>query len=221
MFCLAILYSMARRFIESIKLNFKNDFVTGLILLIPIFATVWVLNLFVRIMSVPVQIVLGQTIPSLLSFLISVLFITVIGFFGRNFVGKAVLSYVENVLSKIPVVNTLYKSVKQVVGSFSMQKENLAAAVLIEYPRKGIWCLGFVTKEHAHGFFDTQGVDLVEGKCAVFVPTTPNPTSGFFVYADRSELKFLDVSIEDSIKTLMSAGVISPDSTIPTETKLS
>lgn len=211
---------MAKKIIDLVKLNFKNDFVTGLFLLLPIFATVWVLNLFVRLLSVPVQVVLGQTIPSLLSFLISVIFITVIGFFGRNIVGKAVLSYVESVLAKIPLVNTLYKSVKQVVGSFSMQKENLAAAVLIEYPRKGIWCLGFVTKEHARGFMDHQGTDLVEGKCAVFVPTTPNPTSGFFVYVDREELKFLDVSIEDSIKTLMSAGVVSPDSTVHTDVKL-
>ena len=90
---------MPKRFINLIKVNFQNDFVTGLILLLPIFATVWVLNLFVKLLSVPVQVVLGQTIPSFFSFIISVLFITMIGFFGRNFIGKAVLSYFESLLA--------------------------------------------------------------------------------------------------------------------------
>lgn len=196
--------------IEPINVNLKSDFITGTIVLLPIFATVWIVNLFIEILAEPVQLILGQAVSPILGFIISVFFITLIGVVARNFIGKAILSYVENLMNKIPVINTVYKALKQVVGSFSMQKESFAAVVLLEYPRKDIYALGFVTKEVASGMINKEGIDLVEGKCAVFVPTTPNPTSGFFLYLDRDELQFLDVSIEECIKTLMSAGVVSP-----------
>ena len=93
---------------------------------------------------------------------------------------------------------------------FHLTKKSLLGAVLIEYPRKGTYALGFVTKQLVKGVKDKDGKNIVEGMSAVFVPTTPNPTSGYFLYAKQSELTPLDISVEDSVKILMSAGVLEP-----------
>ena len=200
---------------DSMHLNFKSDFLTGLIVLLPIFATIWILNLVINILSGPVQVLFGEkSIHPIVAFIISAFFITLMGLLARNIIGRAVLNYVESVMGRIPIISTIYKSLKQVIGTFSLKKDKLLSAVLLEYPRKGIWAMGFITREKSEGMINQQGEDVVEGKCSVFVPTTPNPTSGYFIYIDRKDLHELNISIEESIKILMSAGVLSPSSNL-------
>ena len=195
---------------EHKGIDIKTDFLYGLVVILPIVVTVWLIKVTIQLFSGPIYYVLGQKIPLLISLLITLVLITAIGLLARNIIGKMLINYFEKVMGKIPIVNIVYKSIKQVIGSFSFNKKNFLGAVLIEYPRKGTYALGFVTKEVVKGVKDKDGKNLVEGMSAVFVPTTPNPTSGYFLYAKQSELTPLDISVEDSVKILMSAGVLEP-----------
>jgi uncharacterized membrane protein len=106
----------------------------------------------------------------------------------------------------------VYRSTKQIINAFSFNKnKSLMRSVLVEYPRKGMWAIGFVTLDEVKGLTTADGQDIGAGKIAVFLPTTPNPTSGYFVYVDKSEVLEIDLTVEESIKVLMSAGVVSPE----------
>jgi uncharacterized membrane protein len=196
---------------DSIMKKFRRDFLYGLFIVLPSIATIALVVFFINTISGPVKALFGQTIPTSLSLIITVVFITLIGVAGRNIIGKAILNVIEDLMSKIPLINTIYKSTKQILHAFSLQKKGLQSAVLIEYPRKGIHALAFITKENPTGLIDKKGKDFSEGKVSVFVPTTPNPTSGYFIYIDKKEIIYLDISIEESVKVLMSAGVVSPE----------
>ena len=191
--------------------NLKTNFLYGLFVLLPIIVTIWLVKFSISLLSGPLDLFFGQHVPPLLSVAISLIVITLVGVLAKNFIGKMVLSTVEGIMARIPVINIIYKSTKQVINAFSFQEKKLLGAVLLEYPRPGTWALGFITREFASGVKDKDGNDLVEGMCAVFVPTTPNPTSGYFLYVKHSEVKRLDMSIEDSVKILMSAGVLSSE----------
>lgn len=190
-------------------LNLKRDFLYGMILILPVAGTIWLVTITIDLFSVPMSILFGRKIPGFASFLLTLVVITLVGILARNIIGKAVFTWFELLMSRIPIINIIYKSIKQVVNAFSFQKKMLAT-VLVEYPRKGMFALGFLTREHASGLRDRDGKDRVEGLSAVFIPTTPNPTSGYFLYLKTSEIIKLDVSVEDSVKILMSAGVLSP-----------
>ena len=195
------------------KLNIKKDFMYGLVVILPVFSTIWLVMLSIEIFAGPVSSLFGQNIPHLASFILTLILITLIGIIARNVIGKIVLRTLDDVMHKIPIVNIVYKSIKQVLASFSFQ-EKLMSAVLVEYPRKGLWAIGFITKDDPHGVIDKSGKDRVKGMCSVFIPTTPNPTSGYFLYADPADLVPLHLSIEESVKLVMSAGVLTPDSSI-------
>lgn len=191
--------------------NLKKDFFYGLFVVLPLFATMWLVWMMINIISSPMNSILGQRIPAVIAFFFSVAIITAIGIAARNFLGSMVLHYVELLMNRIPIINTIYKSTKQVVNAFSMQDKKLLSAVLVEYPRKGVWALAFVTCEDAKGVLDKEGKDLTNGKMSLFVPTTPNPTSGYFIFVEKEDIRPLGMSIEESVKLLMSAGVLSPE----------
>ena len=128
----------------------------------------------------------------------------------RYYVGSFIINIIDEIIFKIPFVNKIYRSIKHIIGSFSNGNKNFMRAVLVEYPRKGLWSIGFVTRENVNGLVDVDGVDMGQDKISIFLPSTPNPTSGFFVFVDKASVKPLQLSVEDSIKILMSAGVVDP-----------
>jgi len=194
------------------RVNIKRDFLYGLIVILPILATVWIVKVTINLISGPINSLFGQKAPLLVSFLLTIAIILLVGIAARNIIGKAILTFIEKLFKRIPIINMIYRSTKQIVNAFSFSNKNLLSAVLVEYPRKGILALGFITKETVSGIQDKNGKEICEGKVALFMPTTPNPTSGYFIYVDRKEIIELSLSIEDSIKVLMSAGVVSPGS---------
>ena len=195
---------------NTLYTKFRTNFLSGLFFVLPLVATIWIVSFLIDLISGPLSLLLGQRIPELLSFLITLIIITFIGFVVRNFIGKVLVRFFENLMGKIPIINIIYTSIKQIINAFSFQNKGLLKAVLVEYPRKGVWAMGFLTKDDAAGLMDSQGNDFGAGMCSVFMPTTPNPTSGYFLYVPKSDVKELQISVENSIKILMSAGVISP-----------
>ena len=193
---------------QSFAKNLRNDFLYGLFVILPIVATIVIFKIATDLLAGPVSAILPANIPGFVSFLISIVIITLIGITARNIIGKAVLQFFEGLLQRIPIINTIYRSVNQIINAFNFKNKSLLSSVLVEYPRKGTWVLGFVTNKSTTGLLDKDGNDIGKDKYAIFVPTTPNPTSGYFIYVSKDEVTELAISVEDSIKILMSAGVV-------------
>ncbi len=191
----------------SLYQRLKTTFIYGLVVIVPIALTVWIVVSLVQLISGPVSTLYGHKISPVSSFLFSILSITIVGFLAKNFLGKALIEFLDVILSKIPFVSLIYKSIKQLADSLSFKKKALSC-VLVEYPKAGTYALGWITNESPLPLRDITGENVIEGMVSVFVPTTPNPTSGFFLYVKQDECKVLDISVEESVKLLMSAGVI-------------
>ena len=197
---------------DSLSHRIRNNFLYGLFVILPIFATFWFVSLVIDVISGPLSSLLGQRIPTSVSFAVSLLLIFLIGVTARNFFGRMILTFFEAIFEKTPLVNTVYRSTKQIINAFSFNKnKSLMRSVLVEYPRKEMWAIGFVTLDEVKGLKTESGEDVGEGKIAVFLPTTPNPTSGYFVYVNKDDVLEIDLTVEESIKVLMSAGVVSPE----------
>ncbi len=195
---------------NSLLKHLKKDFFYGLIVILPLIATIWLVWFIINIISGPISSIFGQKIPVIISFFISLFLIAGIGIAARNFLGKLILNFIEDLMHRIPVVNTIYKSSKQLVHAFTLKDRQFLSAVLVEYPRKDVWALAFVTSDFVEGVTDKDGNDVSKGKISLFVPTTPNPTSGYFIFVNREDVIPLSMSIDESIKMLMSAGVLIP-----------
>ncbi|MDR2812279.1 MAG: DUF502 domain-containing protein [Puniceicoccales bacterium] len=199
----------------------KNWFFTGLFILLPLGITAIVVGLLLDHLGAPVSRFFlesfGLEIPdkfwmtttvNLFSTLFVVLVITALGYFSRYFLGRAVIHLTERIIDGVPFVNTIYKTVKQVVETFNKNRETLfQTTVLIEFPHKGMYAIGFLTS-------DGQGEVQVKTKehvVGVFMPTTPNPTSGFLLLVPREDIVFLDMSVADGMKMIVSGGVVSPE----------
>ena len=141
------------------------------------------------------------SIPGL-EILLSVIFITIVGGLSVSFIGKKFLTILNDLLKKIPVLRTIYSAIGQMTESFTKTESNQKSVVLLEYPRKGVWAVGFATKEN-HGIIKNK---INEELINVFVPTTPNPTSGFLLMIPKKDLIYLDVSFEQASKFIVSAG---------------
>ena len=144
---------------------------------------------------------LPYNIPGLEIF-ISVLIITFIGWISLSFIGRKLFDYFEAILNKIPILRTIYSAVGQLTETFAKSKSDKKSVVLVEYPRKGTWAVGFATKENKGEIRNKVGEDLIN----VFVPTTPNPTSGFLLMFQKKEVIFLDITFEQASKFIVSAG---------------
>jgi uncharacterized membrane protein len=194
----------------------RKYFITGLLILVPLAITAWVLHLIISTMDqslliVPVRwqpkTLFGFDIPGL-GAILTILIVFLTGLLTNNLVGNYVVRLWEKLLTRIPVVNSVYSSVKQVSDTlFSSSGNAFRKAVLLPYPRQGSWTIGFLT--------GVPGGDvknhLVGDYVSVYVPTTPNPTSGFFLMMERSAVIELDMSVDAALKYIVSMGVVSPD----------
>ncbi|MBB5392753.1 MULTISPECIES: DUF502 domain-containing protein [unclassified Herbaspirillum] len=194
----------------------RKYFITGLLILVPLAITVWVLNLIISTMDQSLLLLppswrpeslLGFYIPGL-GTILTLLIIFLTGLAARNFIGRQIVSVWEGILTRIPVVKSIYSSVKQVSDTlFSSSGNAFRKAVLIQYPRHGSWTIAFLTgtpggevKNHLTGDY-----------ISVYVPTTPNPTSGFFLMLPRAESIELEMSVDEALKYIVSMGVVAPE----------
>ena len=192
---------------RSLFSSIRNNFIAGIVVLIPIGITLYLTLFIIKISSkiLPKEInpnyYLPYNIPGLEIF-ISVLIITFIGWISLSFIGRKLFDYFEAILNKIPILRTIYSAVGQLTETFAKSKSDKKSVVLVEYPRKGTWAVGFATKENKGEIRDKVGEDLIN----VFVPTTPNPTSGFLLMFQKKEVIFLDITFEQASKFIVSAG---------------
>jgi|TARA_B110000881_G_C18410749_1_gene430831 uncharacterized membrane protein len=192
---------------KSLFIRLRNYFITGAIVLIPIGITIY-LTLFIVKMSsgiLPETInpnnYLPFNIPGI-EILITIILITLIGGLSLSFLGKKFLEIFNNILKKIPILRTIYSAVGQLTESFTQSEGTKKSVVVLEYPRKGIWVVGFATKENKGEISKKTNEQLVN----IFVPTTPNPTSGFLLMVPKKDLIYLDMSFEEASRFIVSAG---------------
>ena len=203
---------MANLFKKSFFAKLRNNFIAGIVVLIPIGITLYLTLFFVKISGkiIPKKInpnnYLPFDIPGV-EILIALLIITFIGWISLSFIGKKFFEFFNNFLKKIPILRTIYSAIGQMTESFTKSDNSEKSVVLLEYPRKGIWVVGFATKEN-HGIIRDK---IKEELINVFVPTTPNPTSGFLLMVPKKDLIYLSVSFEQASKFIVSAGTTNID----------
>ena len=192
---------------RSIFIKFRNYFITVVVVLIPIGITVYLTLFLVTVSSkiLPKELnpnhYLPYDIPGV-EIIISIFLITFIGWLSLSFIGKRLLKLFEDVLKRIPILRTIYSAITQMTETFTKSEGNSKNVVLVEYPRKGTWAVGFATKENTSGIADKTKQNLVN----VFIPTTPNPTSGFLLMFPKEEVIYLDITFEQASKFIVSAG---------------
>jgi len=197
---------------RSILARFRNYFIAGVVVLIPIGITIYSTIFIVSISSkiLPKEInpnhYLPYNIPGL-EILIAVFLITFIGWLSLSFLGKRLLYVFDNILKKIPILRTIYSAIVQMTETFSKTDKSKKNVVLVEYPRKGSWAVGFATKENTGEISNKTNKKLIN----VFVPTTPNPTSGFLLMFPKEEVIYLDLTFEEASKFIVSAGTSNPN----------
>jgi len=185
----------------------RNYFITGVVVLIPIGITLYLTKFLIGISSkiIPENInpnnYLPYAIPGL-EILISIIIITLIGGLSLSFLGKKVLKLIDDLFKRIPILRTIYSAILQMTETFSNSKNEKKSVVLVEYPRKGVWAVGFATKENKGEMAKKTNQKLIN----VFVPTTPNPTSGFLLMFPSDEVIYLDMNFEEASKFIVSAG---------------
>ena len=177
---------------KSIFAKIRNNFIAGVVVLIPIGITLYLTIFLIR--------VFGKIIPALI-------IITFIGWLSLSFLGKKFFELFNNLLKKIPILRTIYSAIGQMTESFTKTDNKHKSVVLLEYPRKGVWAVGFATKENEGLIKDRIKEEIIN----VFVPTTPNPTSGFLLMVPKKDLIYLDVSFEQASKFIVSAGTTNID----------
>ena len=197
---------------KSLFSTIRNNFIAGIVVLIPIGITLYLTLFFIKISSniLPKEITpnyyLPYNIPGLEIF-ISIILITFVGWISLSFIGKKLFDLFENFLNKIPILRTIYSAVGQLTETFAKSKGDKKSVVLVEYPRKGVWAVGFATKENTQIMKEKIGDDVVN----VFLPTTPHPTSGFLLMVPKKDVLFLDISFEQASKFIVSAGSTDPN----------
>ena len=195
----------------SIIAKLRNYFITGIVVLVPIGITLYLTKFFISISSklIPSEINPNSYLPFLipgLEIFLAIIFITFIGYLSLSFIGKKILQLFNDLLKKIPILRTIYSAIGQMAETLAPKKKNKKSVVLIEYPRKGSWAVGFATKDNKGEISKKTNQNLVN----VFVPTTPNPTSGFLLMFPKEEVVYLDMSFEEASKFIVSAGTSNP-----------
>ena len=191
----------------SILAKLRNYFITGIVVLVPIGITLYLTKFFISISSklIPYDLnpnnYLPFAIPGLEIFL-SIIFITFIGGLSLSFIGKKILQIFNDLLKKIPILRTIYSAIGQMTETLAPKKGSKKSVVLIEYPRKGSWAVGFATKDNKGEISQKTNNNLVN----IFIPTTPNPTSGFLLMFPKEDVIYLDMTFEEASKFIVSAG---------------
>ena len=198
---------------KSLALKLRNYFITGIVVLIPIGFTLYLSRFLINISTklVPAGLNPNNYIPYAIpgiEILLTIIFITIVGGLSLSFLGKKVLQIVDNLFKRIPILRTIYSAIVQMTDSFRNQEGTKKSVVLVEYPRKGSWAVGFATKENKGELKDKTNKELIN----VFVPTTPNPTSGFLLMFPKEDVIYLDMGFEEASKFIVSAGTSNPKS---------
>ena len=195
---------------KSLGLILRNYFITGVVVLIPIGFTLYLSKFLISLSSkiIPQNInpnsYLPYSIPGI-EIIISILFITIVGGLSLSFFGKKILKLIDDLFKRIPLLRTIYTAISQMTETFSNKDSDKKSVVLIEYPRKGVWAVGFATKENT----GEMAVKTKQRLINVFVPTTPNPTSGFLLMFPIDDVIYLDMTFEEASKFIVSAGTSS------------
>jgi len=196
---------------KSIFARIRNNFIAGIVVLIPIGITLYLTLAIVKVSSkiLPKEInpnnYLPYNIPGI-EIIIALILITLIGWLSLSFIGKKLLNIFDNILNKIPILRTIYSAFSQMLDTFTKSKTNKQNVVLVEYPRKGTWAVGFATNKNTGEIKNKIGQEVVN----VFVPTTPNPTSGFLLMFPKEDVIYLDITFEQASKFIVSAGSTNP-----------
>jgi len=201
----------------SVFSRLRTYFLTGIVVTAPIAITIYLTYVFVTFVDtnvtplIPVrynpETYLPFGIPGLGVFVAAVILI-LIGFLTANYLGRAFLVFGERIVGRMPVVRSIYNALKQIMETVLAQSSSsFREVVMLEYPRKGIWAVAFVTSTAKGQVGDAQDDDMI----SIFMPTTPNPTSGFLLFVPRRDLTYLDMSVEDGVKLVISAGMIWPE----------
>ena len=196
---------------KSFALRIRNYFVTGVIVLIPIGFTIYLSKFLINLSTnlVPQGLnpntYLPYAVPGI-EIILTIIFITIVGGLSLSFIGKKFLQIIDDLFKRIPILRTIYSALGQMTDSFRNQDGNKKSVVLLEYPRKGSWAVGFATKENSGEIKRRANQNLIN----VFVPTTPNPTSGFLLMIPKEDLIYLDMSFEEASKFIVSAGTSKP-----------
>ncbi len=197
---------------RSIFARIRNNFIAGIVVLIPIGITIYLTLFLISISSkiLPKEInpnhYLPYDIPGV-EIITAIILITLIGWLSLSFIGKKLLKILNIILKKIPILRTIYSAIGQMTETFTKTDKEKKNVVLVEYPRKGSWAVGFATKDNSGEISKKTNKQLVN----VFVPTTPNPTSGFLLMFPKDEVIYLDLTFEEASKFIVSAGTSNPD----------
>ena len=191
----------------SITAKLRNYFITGIVVLVPIGITLYLTKFFIRISSklIPAEINPNNYLPILipgLEILLAIILITLIGYLSLSFIGKKILQLFNDLLKRIPILRTIYSAIGQMAETLAPKRKSKKSVVLIEYPRKGSWAVGFATKDNKGEISKRTNQKLVN----VFIPTTPNPTSGFLLMFPKEDIIYLDMNFEEASKFIVSAG---------------
>ena len=195
----------------SLIAKLRNYFITGVVVLVPIGITFYLTKFFITISPklLPSNInpnnYLPFSVPGL-EILLSVVLITIIGGLSLSFIGKKILQLFNDLLKKIPILRTIYSAIGQMAETLAPKRKSKKSVVLIEYPRRGSWAVGFATKDNKGEISKRTNKPMVN----VFVPTTPNPTSGFLLMFPKDEVIYLDMNFEEASKFIISAGTSNP-----------
>ena len=195
---------------RSFTLILRNYFITGVVVLIPIGFTLYLSKILIGVSSnlIPENInpnsYLPYAIPGI-EILISVILITIVGGLSLSFLGKRILKLIDDLFKRIPFLRTIYSAILQMTESLANEDNDKKSGVLIEYPRKGVWAVGFATKENKGEMAEKTNQKLIN----VFVPTTPNPTSGFLLMFPIDDVIYLNMTFEEASKFIVSAGTSS------------
>ncbi len=207
--------------IHRLKQDLKSDLIAGLLVVIPLATTIWltitiaswVINFLTRI---PKQVnpfndlppLLGDALNLAMGFAVPLAFILLIGLMARNIAGRWLLNFGEQILQAIPLAGSLYKTLKQLLETLLRESNNkFRRVVLVEYPRQGVWSVGFVTG----GFTPAASVQMPDSMLNIFIPTTPNPTTGWYAIVSETDVINLAMSVEDAFKLVVSGGIVGPN----------
>jgi len=198
---------------KSIVLKLRNYFFTGVVVLIPIGFTLYLTKFLISVSTklIPERLnpntYLHFAIPGL-EIILTIFFITIVGGLSLSFLGKKFLQLIDDMFRRIPILRTIYSAILQMTETFSQKDNNKKSVVLVEYPKKGSWAVGFATKDNKTEMSTKTNEELIN----VFIPTTPNPTSGFLIMFPKKDLIFLNMTFEEASKFIVSAGTSDPRS---------
>ncbi len=192
--------------------NISKYFIKGLITLLPLFITIWLISFLFNavdgILGMYIEFFFGKKVPGL-GLIATVLLIYMTGFFTHYILGEKVFLWMESIVIKVPIVKSIYSSAKQINGVLfqSSETKSYNRACLVEYPRKGIWSMGFITTYAAQEIQDKIKEERV---MSIFIPNTPTPATGFLIMAPAKDVIVLDMKTEDAFKLIVSGGVLKP-----------